>query len=33
VYFIDTKVKTLSSLDEIVFRTEIGPNTVISREA
>ncbi len=33
VYFIDTKVKTLSSLDEIVFRTEIGPNAVISRES
>lgn len=32
VYFIDTRVKTLASLDEIVFRTEIGPNAVISRE-
>lgn len=32
VYFISTTVKTLASLDEIVFRTEIGPNAVISRE-
>lgn len=32
VYFIDTRVRTYSSLDEIVFRTEIGPNAVVSRE-
>ncbi len=32
VYFMDVRVKSLASLDEIVFRTEIGPNVVISRE-
>lgn len=32
VYFIQTSVRTLASLDDIVFRTEIGPNAVISRE-
>lgn len=32
VYFIKTAVRTLSSLDDIVFQTEIGPNATISRE-
>jgi hypothetical protein len=31
-YFIRTAVRTLSSLDSIVFQTEIGPNAVITTE-
>jgi hypothetical protein len=33
VYFLQTTVRSLSSLDNIVVQTEIGPNAIITREA
>ena len=30
VYYLETKVRTLSSLDDIVVRTEIGEGVVVS---
>jgi len=33
IYWVQTKVRTLSSMDHIVLQTEIGPNAVITTEA
>lgn len=32
IYFVKTKVRTLSSMDDIVFVTEIGPQVIVSTE-